>query len=213
MDPRGESYWTEIRLQRGGLEQFNIARLHADAFCMMLHDAGGTGAYSTDVTVLGVFTDEHEALEYVRYFGIPDTLQWMLHEQDVEPRPAESYADRAEDVPAPAMHALLETLDGLLESDEVTARDLKKVRREHNALLADTNPSKEILAWGRLGDLMASTWIAEAVEDLADEYEEDDEEIAALVELVESARSGDFDADDPDHFALAADLLERLQSV
>jgi hypothetical protein len=212
MDSLGEAHWTEMRLQRCGLEQFNIARLNADAFCMMLRDTGGTGAYSTDVTVIGVFTDERDALEYVRHFSIPDTLQWMLHEQDIEPLPAESYADRVDDVSVDEVLALLEVVDELIESEEVTEKELESVRRAHNALLAETNPSKEILAWGRLESLLASAWVAESVADLADEYEEDDEQVAALVELVDSAKSGDFDADDPDHFALAADLLERLQS-
>jgi len=202
--------WLELRKAEVPIEEFDGDRLNADSFCMWFEDAGGSGPCAVDVIQLGVFERPADALGFLRHHSIPEALSWITHRQSEGPADAEGYLESIEDADLQTqMTALLALIDAALAEPSVTAADLVAIYELHNAALGSTNPENQILAWGSLTEVLASSALAEALDDLLED--EDDDGDGYLVSLKGLLTDGTFDPTDEMNLAMARAFFDQAQ--
>jgi hypothetical protein len=193
--------WETIREQGGAIEAFSEGVGAPDRFVMVYRHHGGDGATSVDVTGVGAFEDASDALAYLRYVELPVLLEWQ------EVSAGSSLADDADldahhDEMNAAAAALASLLEELIDSD-ITPEELEDTRDAFNDAFASADPGATIEAWGSVARMLASDYAAESLEDAG--------EAETFAPLLEAARAGSFDADDPRQFAAAAVALLLLE--
>ena len=189
---------------------FNDVELAPGNFCVHIHDEGHSGPCGSCIETTGFFEDAKDALGFYRFAEVPRLLEWLSGaERGESPGEAETYLPVFDEGDRTELERLLGLMDETLRTDAVQPEKLVAIQALHNSLFKDTNPMNQILAWGSVGELLASPFFGEK---LREQITEDDTDASSAVELKEVLDAGRFDEADNQHLALAAEFLEDCAS-
>jgi len=196
---------------RGRLEQgtaghnFDLEKLAPGKFCVLYNDFGSSGACCSDVQGIGLFEDARDFLAFIRHAELPRILDYASGDYRDIPNITDSYILNLEEELRNKVDWVVGLVDRSLRGDTISAPELYRIFEKFNEAFSLTNPVVQVLAWGRLADILASDHFEEAFEDALEEETDEDEKPAT--ELKALLRNGQFDEANGCHLALARSFL------
>lgn len=206
-----ESSYEELRSRwRGRLQEgsshhnFDLSRLAPNKFFVHWHDFGCSGSCSSTVELIGVFEDAKDFLAFIRHVELPRILDYATGAYRDVPLVADAYILDLEEELRKKVDWLLGLIDRALKADMIESQ-LPSIRDAFNAAFEGTNPTVQILASGRLGDVLASDHFEEAFElGMEEETDEDEKPSTQLKRLLDVA---EFNERNEEHLVLAKSFL------
>lgn len=196
-----EHKWTAIRENCDTVEAYDRSQATANSFLLVFNDRAGDGPSAIDVTAVGAFEDAADCLAYLRYYELPEMLDWRATFEQTSGRDR-GEPEESEKEPAGDITALAAELERLLEG-ETGAEELEALRSRWNEAFALSNPGSTIEAWGDVAGVLVSAYVAAVLED--------EDEDGAFEALLASARFGELDVGDPARFAEVMDALASVE--